>query len=90
MPFLWLSVEDGRGPESEREIIQFNPIAILGNYRRDSIHVPSTAWLGKHCRREKARRSGLWKSSHVGEEYDPAFLDTLEGLVCRMQEPARQ
>ena len=90
MPFPWLSVEDGRGPKSEHEIIQSSAIAILGNYRRNSVHAPSPAWFGKHCRREKVRRSRLWNSSHVGEEYDPAFLDTLEGLGCRMQEPARQ
>jgi hypothetical protein len=81
MPFLWLSVEDEAGPRSLRGTVESNSIALLSNYRRTPLDPPSWNWLGHHCDRERVKNSGLWNSNHVEEDYDPAFLDLLEGLV---------
>ena len=87
MPFLWLSVDDEPGPQSQRGFIERNAIAHLSNYGKPPIDPPSGSWLGSYCTREKVRTSGLWNSNHVDESYDPAFLDTLEFLVERVGQP---
>ena len=81
MPFLWLAVEGAPGPGSLRGYIKRNAIALLSNYGKQPIDPPSRLWLGHHCNREKVRHSALWNSNHVGERYDPAFLDTLADLI---------
>ena len=81
MPFLWVRVDDCPGPESQRGFIERNAIALLSNHGTDSIDAPSPRWLGCHCNREKVRSSGLWNSNHVGEPYEPGFLDVLDELV---------
>lgn len=81
MPVLWLAVEDEPGPHSMRGYIERNTIALLSNFNRLPIDPPSANWLGRHSLREKVRRSGLWNSNHVDEDYEPAFFDTLEQLV---------
>jgi len=84
MPALWLAVTDDPGPESLRGYIERNAIALLSNYNKPPIDTPSPHWLGRHCNREKVRHSGLWNQNHVDEDYDPAFLDELEGLVSKI------
>jgi hypothetical protein len=81
MPFLWLSVGDAPGPAS-RGHLERNSIALLSNYNRPRLDPPSPGWLGHHCNQEKVRKSGLWNSNHVGENYDPTFLDHLYRLVA--------
>ena len=81
MPFLWLAIEDEAGPDSLRGYIERNSIALLSNHGKVAIDPPSRAWLGRHCDREKVRAAGLWNSNHVDERYDPAFIDTLAGLI---------
>lgn len=81
MPFLWLEADDEPGPTSIRKYIERNSIALLSNFQRAPIDPPSPSWLGQHCNNEKVRESGLWNVDHVGEEYDPAFLDVLLRLV---------
>lgn len=81
MPFLWLSVDDPAGPESRRDYIERNSIALLSNYDRPPIDPPSNTWLGGDCNREKVRKSGLWNSNYVEKSYDPEFLDEFELLV---------
>ena len=81
MPVLWLPVEDEPGPNSLRGYIEKNAIALLSNYRRQSIDGPSHSWLGHYCNRERVRTSGLWNSNHVDESYDPEFLDTFAYLI---------
>lgn len=49
MPFLWLKVEDPAGPDSMREYIKKNAIALLSNYYRQPIDEASTTWLGRYC-----------------------------------------
>lgn len=88
MPFLWLAVEDEPGPASLRGYIERNTIALLSNYGKQPIDPPSRSWLGRHCTREKVRKSGLWNSNHVDEDYDPAFLDTLADLIGQTERDA--
>ena len=88
MRFLWLAIEDQSGPDSERGYIERNAIALLSNYCRDPIDPPSSAWLGRYCKRGKVRPSGLWNSNHVADSYDPRFLDTLANRISRMAPPA--
>ena len=84
MPFLWLSVDDEPGPNSLRGYIERNAIALLSNYGRELIDPPSRQWLGHRSDRERVRLSGLWNSNHVDDDYDPAFLETLQQLIERM------
>lgn len=81
MPFLWLAIGDDAGPGSRRGFIERNSIALLRNRGREVIDPPSSTWLGSHSDREKFRKSGLWNSNHVEEDYDPAFIDMLADLV---------
>lgn len=94
MPFLWLTVKDEPGPCSLRGRIERNAIALLSNYCEEKpIDPPSSSWLGRHCERKKVqtskkvKNSGLWNSNHVGEVYNPAFLDELKSLVYKVPKP---
>ena len=44
-------------------------------------------WLGNAGTCEELGNAGRWNINHVGEDYDPAFLDTFEEAV-RRTEPA--
>lgn len=87
MPFLWLPVNDPPAPDSLRGVIERNSIALLSNLNRPAIDEASSVWLGRVCDRGKARvmNLGLWNQNHVDEDYDPAFLDTLEQLIERTE-----
>lgn len=82
MPFLWLNVGDAPGSESERGVIERNAIALLSDHRE-----PPANWLGRHSDRDPVRRSGLWNNQHVGENWDPSFLDLMEKWIEKT-EPA--
>ena len=84
MPFLWLAIADDPDPDSLRGYIERNAIALLSNYNKPPVDLPSSQWLGHHCNRVKVRDSGTWNQNHVDEPYDPAFLDELEDLVAMM------
>jgi hypothetical protein len=81
MPFLWLAINDDPGPDSKRGYIERNAIALLSNHSKQSLDPPSRNWLGHLCNRKRVRASGLWNQNHVDEQYDPAFLDTMERLI---------
>ncbi len=81
MPFLWLAIDDAPGPASERGLVERNAIALLSNHGKEPLDPPSPGWLGHLCDRERVRRSGLWNSNHVEEEYDPGFLDVMARLI---------
>ncbi len=85
MPFLWLAINDDPGPESLRGYIERNAIALLSNWKKTPLDPPSSGWLGYSCNREMVKNSGLWNQNHVNENYDPAFLETLENLVEDME-----
>jgi hypothetical protein len=86
MPFLWAGIEDEPGPASLRGYIERNAIALLSNHSRQDAPIdrPSSEWLGQWAASEHIQRSGLWNVNHVGEEYDPDFLDVLEQQVVSM------
>ena len=81
MPLLHLAVDDEPGRRSQRGFFERNTIALLSNHDKRNLDPPSRGWLGNHCSKRKVGMSGLWNSRHVDERYDPAFLDTLGGLV---------
>lgn len=81
LPFLWLAIEDEPGPKSLRGCIERNAIALLSNCGEHPIDPPSASWLGRFSNRRLVRASGLWNSNHVGENYDPVFLDVLKRQI---------
>lgn len=81
LPFLWLEVNDQRGPDSLRGVVERNSIALLSNFIEKTPDIPSLGWLGNHCDREKVRSSGLWNNDFVECKCEPGFLDTLERLI---------
>jgi hypothetical protein len=81
MPFLWLGVDDLPGAAGSRGYIERNAIALLSNFDRSPIDLPSAEWLGHKCNRDRVRRSGLWNQNHVDESYEAGFLSRLEGFV---------
>lgn len=80
MPFLFIEVGDPASASSLRGAIERNSIALLSRCRE--IDPPSRTWLGHWADREAIRRSGLWNVKYIGEDYDPAFLELLKGLVA--------
>lgn len=81
MPFHWLGLEDEPGPDSLRGYIERNSIALLSNFDKSLIDPPSEKWLGRFCDRDPVRKSGLWNSNHVQEQYDQCYLQALEKAV---------
>ncbi len=81
MPFLWVAVDDTPGPGSDRGMIERNAIAMLAGARVDP---PSSSWLGLWARSEAIQRSELWNVNHIGEGYDPRFLQVLQDHVKAM------
>ncbi len=81
MPFTWVEADDVPGANSVRAYLERNSIALLSNLEKDSIDSSSDQWLGLSADRVVIGQSGLWNVNHVGEGYDPAFLDTFETLV---------
>ncbi len=84
MPFLWLAIADGAGPDSVRGYVERNAIGLLSNYRKPPLDLPSTDWLGHKSDRERVRASGLWNQNHVDENCDAEFLDRFKLLVAAM------
>lgn len=83
MPFLWLAVDDPPGPESNRAVIERGAIALLSEADKQPIDPASEGWLGRYCNRPKVQASGLWNNNHVGDTYDPGFMDVMEHYVER-------
>ena len=71
MRFLWLGIEDEPGPNSKRGFVERNSIALLSNYNKPALDMPSATWLGHYCNKERVKKSGLWNQNHVEESYDP-------------------
>lgn len=81
LPFFWVDVDDEPGPDSDRPYIERNAIALVSNYQKWSIDARSDRWLGSDSPRSEISESGLWNINHVGETYDPAFLNRLAGAI---------
>ena len=82
MPFLWIPIEDGAGPDSLRGYVERNAIALLSNFEKPPLDPASKDWLGHRSDRPRVRASGLWNQNHVEESYAPDFLERLEALVA--------
>lgn len=82
LPFLWVAVDDEPGRHSDRAFIERNAIALVSNYGKRSIDPRSDDWLGNNNSCEEIRRSGLWNVNHVGEKYDPSFLDRMNDAIA--------
>jgi hypothetical protein len=80
MPFLWLTVADSAGPDSDRAYIERNSIGLLSNCC-DPIDAPSDNWLGRFSPNEAIRSSGLWNVDHVQHRYDRRLLEVLSIYV---------
>ena len=81
MPFLWVSVDGW----SKREYIEKNATALLSNFDKSPLDLPSDTWLGRWSTRRKVRESGQWNSDYVDAIHDPKFLDVLESAVKEME-----
>jgi hypothetical protein len=88
MSFLWIPIEDEAGPNSRRGYIERNAIALLSNHGKPPLDPPSKTWLGHHSDRQRVRTSGLWNQNHIEEQYDPAFLGVLRGLISEAEQAA--
>jgi hypothetical protein len=86
MPFLWLAVEDAPGPESHRGVIERGAIGLLSNFNRPALDPPSSAWLGRHARRDAIGASGLWNVNHVRDKPTPELLPLIDTYLSS-QEP---
>jgi hypothetical protein len=75
MPFLWLGIGDNHGGHTCRGYLERHAIALLSNYDKPGLDPPSQRWLGRYCRSDRVRYSGLWLSDYVDDGYDPVFLD---------------
>ena len=87
MQLLWLQINGPPGPQSGRGYVERNAIALLSNFGKKGLDPPAATWLGRSCASDRVRRSGLWNSNHVDEEYDRAFLTSLERLVQAVPSP---
>lgn len=84
MPLLWVAVGDRPSEKSHRGVLMANAVRLLADVRDRAIDPPSKGWLGHDADSTKIRQSGLWNVKHVGEPYDPRFLDLLEIYVDEM------
>lgn len=83
MPFIWLKIEDKPGPNSLRNYIEKNSIALLSNYGKSKINKidpPSKNWLGYHSPNEKIRKSGLWNHKWVEKKPKKDFIQLLKSI----------
>jgi hypothetical protein len=83
MSVLWVEINDAPGPESLRALLEQNAIALLSKGMHP-IDRPSDTWLGSYAVHPAIRRSGLWNINHVGQSYDPHFLDLLAEAIRSM------
>lgn len=84
MSVLWVGIDDEAMPDSERGVIERGAIALLSNWKKEPIDIPSSVWLGRESNRERVRGSGLWNNNHVDESYTLRFLDVFERYIQRM------
>jgi hypothetical protein len=82
MPFLRIEVADAPGAGSDRAYLERNCISLLSNFGKEPIDKPSECWLGLRSPQETIRKSGLWNTNYVADDYTPALFDVLENYVC--------
>jgi len=79
-PFVLVDIPDEPSPNSFRSYIEKSSIALLSNFERNPIDLPSSNWLGLYSNREKVSRSGLWNSDYVDKTFDNMFLNELNNI----------
>jgi len=80
-PFLWVTLDDEPGADSDRASLEQNAIALLSNFEKEPTDSRADDWLGRHSRSREIRESGLWNVNHVDEQYDSGVLALLENAV---------
>ena len=80
-PFLWIDLRDESSSQSYRAYLKRNAIALVSNYRKDSLDPRSGDLLECDSPRIIISDSDLWNINHVGEQYNAAFLDRLADAV---------
>lgn len=80
-PFLWVQVDDEAGPDSDRNYLEQQIIALLSNFNRQSVDRRNDCWLGHYSPQNKIGESGLWNSDHVEKDYDSAMLERFERYI---------
>lgn len=88
MTVLWIDVPDEPGSTSLRSVIERNSIALLSN-KRSPVIAASQSWLGHFSPRQEIRESYLWNLNHIGETYDPLFLEQLKYAINRTERSAQ-
>lgn len=83
MPFIWIEIDDLPSPNSLRDYIERNSIALLSNFGKSKFDHPNTNWLGFYTSNPAITESGLWNVNHVGDVYDVKFLDILQNLIFK-------
>jgi len=86
-PFLWVTLDDEPGPDSDRAFVERTLIALLSNYGTESIDPRAEGWLGRYSRSREIRDSGLWNVTHVDEGYDGDALDRFATAVGETTSP---
>jgi len=85
MPFICLPINDSPGPDSFRNYIEGQSIALISNYRKEALDNPSNQWLGQYSTREKVSNSGLWNQMHVNKHHDNNFIATFDNYVKQLE-----
>jgi uncharacterized protein DUF6884 len=62
---------------NDRAYIEQNLIALFSN-KCKPLDPPGYQWLGSHSDKREIRKSGLWNVNHVGQRFDPEFLDIFD------------
>jgi hypothetical protein len=81
MPFIWLDVDGGSDGPAIRKFIEQNAIALLSNFGKSGIDMPSADWLGHHSGKELVRQSGIWNRDHTSATYHSDFISVLADYV---------
>ena len=85
MSFLWLGVDDGPSPSSDRGTIERGAISLLSNLDRDVVDPCSPKWLGRSSDRRTIVESGVWNVNHVGESQNIAFLPVMKTWLAKLE-----
>ncbi len=86
-PLLWVNLDDEPSADSDRASLEQNALALLSNFDKESSNPRSDCWLGRYSQSRKIRDAGLWNVNHVGERYDPEFLELLATAVSETTPP---
>ncbi|MCB1584469.1 MAG: hypothetical protein KDI92_15540 [Xanthomonadales bacterium] len=84
IPFTFLPVNDEASPNSFRNYVEKNSIALLSGSSTDGFYGASKKWLGLYSSRPKVIQSGLWNQVHVDKQPESNFVDILENYIKKV------